>query len=346
MKPTDFAKALSHYLGVHLPGQRNVSSNTIKSYRDTFKLFLVYCRDVRNVPVERLSLSHINEFLVVAFLTWLENERRNSISTRNQRLACIHGFYRYMQTQEPVSLLEYQKILATPMKKAPQPAVTHLTPDALKLILAQPDLKTRKGRRDLTLLSVLYDTGARVQELVDLRVRDVRLDHPPILTLTGKGRKTRQVPLMSNTENLLKQYMTESRLLQNGKQDNPLFFNRQFTRLTSEGVTFILSKHASSARAVSSIIPDKVTPHVLRHTKAMHLLQAGVSLVYIRDLLGHVDISTTDIYARTDTELKRKALEKAYPDMVSEGLPPWTEDEDLLTWLNSIQLRNGIIPSK
>lgn len=346
MKPTDFAKALSHYLGVYLPGQRNVSPNTIKSYRDTFKLFLVYCRDVQNVPVERLSLNHINETLVVEFLTWLETERRNGISTRNQRLAAIHGFYRYMQTQEPVSLLEHQKILAIPMKKAQQPVVTHLTPDALKLILAQPDLSKRKGRRDLTLLSVLYDTGARVQELVDLKVRDVRLDHPPILTLTGKGRKTRQVPLMSNTENLLRQYMTESRLLLNGKQDYPLFSNRLSGKLTPEGVTYILNKHASSARSGCSIIPDKVTPHVFRHTKAMHLLQAGVSLVYIRDLLGHVDISTTDIYARTDTELKRKALEKAYPDMVSEGLPPWTEDEDLLAWLSSIQLRNGIIPSK
>ena len=345
MKPTDFAKALSHYLSVYLPGQRNVSANTIKSYRDTFKLFLLYCRDTRGVPVERLSLGHINVPLVLDFLSWLEQERGNSIATRNQRLACIHGFYRHMQIHEPISLLEHQKILAIPMKKAPKPAVTHLTPDALKLILAQPDVKRRKGRRDLTLLSVLYDTGARVQELVDLKVRDVRLDYPPVLTLTGKGRKTRQVPLMSNTANLLKQYMAERHLLQTGKQDHPLFANRQSNTLTPEGVTFILSKYVATARAVSSIIPEKVTPHVFRHTKAMHLLQAGVSLVYIRDLLGHVDISTTDIYARTDTELKRKALEKAYPNMVTEGLPPWTEDHDLLTWLSNIQLGNGIIPS-
>ena len=336
MKPTDFARALSHYLGVYLPGQRNVSPNTIKSYRDTFKLFLIYCRDTQGVPVERLCLSHINESLVVGFLSWLEQERQNSIATHNQRLACIHGFYRYMQTEEPISLLEHQKILAIPMKKAPQPAVTHLTPDALRLILTQPDLKTLKGRRDLTLLSVLYDTGARVQELVDLKVRDVRLDHPPILTLTGKGRKTRHVPLMSNTENILRQYMTESRLLQNGKQDNPLFPNRQSSKLTPEGVTFILSKYASSARAVSSIIPDKVTPHVFRHTKAMHLLQAGVSLVYIRDLLGHVDISTTDIYARTDTELKRKALERAYPDMISLSLPTSIELMEKLPHVSNI----------
>ncbi|MCL5123954.1 MAG: tyrosine-type recombinase/integrase, partial [Deltaproteobacteria bacterium] len=161
-----------------------------------------------------------------------------------------------MQIEDPVGLLAYQKILSIPMKKAPKPAVSHLTPDALKLILAQPDLSKASGRRDLTMLSVLYDTGARVQELVDLKVRDVRLDHPPILTLTGKGRKTRQVPLMSNTESLLRQYMTETHLLQNGMQDHQLFFNRQRGKLTPEGVTFILNKYASSARVVSSIIPD------------------------------------------------------------------------------------------
>jgi site-specific recombinase XerD len=182
---------------------------------------------------------------------------------------------------------------------------------------------------------VLYDTGARVQELADLTVRDVRLDPPPIITLTGKGRKSRQVPLMSNTESLLKQYMAETHLLQNGTQDYPLFFNNQRCKLTPKGISFILNKYVSRARIVSSIIPEKITPHSFRHTKAMHLLQAGVSLIYIRDILGHVDISTTEIYTRTDTELKRKALEKAYPDMISTQLPHWTKDEDLLTWLTS-----------
>jgi integrase/recombinase XerD len=130
--------------------------------------------------------------------------------------------------------------------------------------------------------------------------------------------------------------MTETHLVQNGMQDRPLFVNRQRGKLTPEGVTFILNKYVCRARAISSIIPDKVTPHVFRHTKAMHLLQAGVNLIYIRDLLGHVDISTTEIYARADTELKRKALEQAYPDMVSTDLPPWSQDEDLLAWLTSL----------
>ena len=141
---------------------------------------------------------------------------------------------------------------------------------------------------------------------------------------------------MSNTEAVLRQYMTENHLLQNGMQDRPLFCNRQRRKMTREGVAFILDKYVSLARAVSSAIPEKVTPHVLRHTKAMHLLQAGVNLIYIRDLLGHVDIATTEVYARADTELKRKALEQAYPNMVSEGLPQWNQDEDLIAWLTSI----------
>jgi site-specific recombinase XerD len=332
LKPTDFAKALSHYLSDYLPGQRNVSPNTIKSYRETFRLFLKYCKSC-GLSIENLSLKQIDGPLVVGFLLWLEQDRKSGISTRNQRLACIHGFFRYVQIEKPDGIFSYQKILSIPMKKAPVPAVNHLTPDALKLILAQPDLSKASGRRDLTMLSILYDTGARVQELADLTVRDVRLDPPPIVTLTGKGRKTRQVPLMSNTEALLRQYMTETRLLQNGMQDCPLFFNRQRSKLTPKGISFILDKYVSRARTRSSIIPDKVTPHSFRHTKAMNLLQAGVSLIYIRDLLGHVDISTTEIYARADTELKRKALAKAYPDMVPTNLPPWTQDEDLLAWL-------------
>jgi len=335
LKPTDFAKALSQYLSAYLSGQRNVSSNTISSYRDTFKLFLTYCKQ-SGLSIERLTFAQIDESLVLAFLKWLEDERSNGISTRNQRLACIHAFFRYVQTEHPVGLLTYQKILAIPMKKAPKPTVNHLTPDSLQLILAQPDLSTRGGRRDATLLSVLYDTGARVQELVDLRVRDVRLDPPPVLSLTGKGRKTRHVPLMSNTEAVLRQYMNEGYLLQNGMQDRPLFCNRQHAKMTREGVAFILDKYVARARAASPTIPDKVTPHVLRHTKAMHLLQSGVNLIYIRDLLGHVDIATTEVYARADTELKRKALEQAYPNMVLEGMPQWNQDEDLISWLISL----------
>ncbi len=336
MEPTDFAKALSQYLAVYLPGQRNVSTNTIKSYRDTFKLFLLHCKQNCNIPIERLCLKHIDKTIVLGFLTWLEQDRNNSVSTRNQRLACIHGFYRYMQYEDPVSILAHQQILSIPMKKMQKPMVPHLPPDTLKLILAQPDPLKTGGRRDLTLLSVLYDTGARVQELVDINVRDVRLDPPPVLTLTGKGRKKRQVPIMSNTQVLLKQYMNEVFSTQVSLQDHPLFFNGQRRKMTRAGISYILDKYVDQARAKSSIIPSKVTPHCMRHSKAMILLQSGVNLIYIRDFLGHVDIATTEIYARADTELKRKALEKAYPEIVPTNLSSWQKDETLLSWLTSL----------
>ena len=335
MKPTDFATTLSRYLSDYLPGQRNVSPNTMKSYRETFRLFLTYGKGCGH-SIERLCLRHIDGPFIVGFLSWLEHERNSSLATRNQRLACIHGFFRYAQIENPDAVASCQRILSIPMKKTPVPVVNHLTPGVLKLILAQPDLSSASGRRDATLLSVLYDTGARVQELADLRVRDVRLDHPPIVTLTGKGRKTRHVPLMSPTESLLRHHMTEARLLQNGMHDYPLFRNRRHGKLTPKGISFILEKYVFRARALSSLIPAKVTPHSLRHTKAMDLLHAGVNPVYIRDFLGHADLSTTEVYARADTELKREALEKAYPDMIPSVLPHWTQDEDLLAWLTNL----------
>ena len=334
MKPTDFAQALTTYLSSYLPGQKNASLHTVQSYRDTFKLLLRYCQCVRGLAIERLSLSDIDDQLIIGFLEWLETKRHNQIATRNQRLACIHAFYRYLQTEDPAGLWLYQKILALPMKKTPRPVIAHLTPAALQVLLAQPDRATRSGRRDATLLAVLYDTGARVQELLDLRVRDIRLAPPPLLTLTGKGNKTRQVPLMSPTTKLPGRYLDEWHLERNGTQDCPVFFNRRRQKMTRAGVAFILEKYATQARRHSTDIPEHVTPHALRHSKAMHLLQSGVNLIYIRDLMGHTDIATTEIYARADTELKRKALEQVYPSLISDELPDWTKDDALLEWLS------------
>ena len=310
-----------------------MSTNTIRSYRDTYRLLLVYCKIHRDISVDRISLAILTDTLVLGFLDWLQEERRCSVATRNQRLAAIHALFRYVQLEEPVFLESCQKVLAIPFKKQQKPAVRHLTPDALRLILEQPDRNTLDGRRDLSILSVLYDTGARVQESVDLRVRDIRLDEPPIVSLTGKGRKTRHVPLMHNTAALLTHYIRENGLDRAASPDTSLFVNRQGGRFTRAGIAYILRKYAERARNASPIIPNAITPHVLRHTKAMHLYQAGVALVYIRDLLGHVDISTTDIYARADTEMKRKALEAAYPEMPAATLPDWNLNQDLLSWL-------------
>lgn len=337
MKPTDFAKHLTEYLSAYLPSQKNLSKNTIHSYRDAFKLLIQYCHEVKNIPAERITMQVLSHELIADFLQWLETERKCSISTRNQRLAAIHSFFRYAQAEEPSGLFHFQKVIAIPSKKAKKTVVEHLTPEAMKLLLEQPDKTSVKGRRDLTLMSALYDTGARVQELIDLTVGDVILNEPAVIVLTGKGNKTRRVPLMKNTRALLQRYILENKLDKPWKNDYPLFTNNQHNKLTKEGVAYIVSKYVETARSNSTLVPPNVNVHMFRHSKAMHLLQAGVNLIYIRDFLGHVDLKTTEIYARADTETKRRAIENAYPDLVDSTLPDWNQDQALLSWLSELK---------
>jgi integrase/recombinase XerD len=337
MKPTDFAKHLTEFLSVYLPSQRNVSKNTICSYRDAFKLLIKYYQEIKGIAVERITLNDLSSEWLIDFLKWLETDRKSSISTRNQRLAAIHSFFRYLQAEEPAGIFHFQKIMNIPVKKAKKTAVEHLTPEAIQLLLEQPDKHTQKGRRDLTLISVLYDCGARVQELIDIKVYDVVLATPPVITLTGKGNKIRKVPVMKNTASLLHNYLVENELDKSWKNDYPLFTNSQHHKLTKEGVAYIVSKYAATARRTSTLMPSKVKVHMLRHSKAMHLLQAGVNLIYIRDFLGHVDLKTTEIYARADTETKRKAIENVYPDLIDSSLPDWSKDQTLLSWLSKLK---------
>ena len=337
MQPTNFAKYLTDFLSVYLPTQKNVSKNTIYSYRDTFKLLLHYCQEVKELPIERLTLDVLSSQWISDFLEWLETNRKCSISTRNQRLAAIHSFFRYVQAEEPAGLFHFQKITSIPIKRAKKPVVDYLTPEAIKLLLEQPDRNTPKGRRDLTLISVLYYSGARVQELIDLKVCNVTLQAPAVLTLTGKGNKTRRVPIMKNTASLLQNYLQENKLDKPWKNEYPLFINNQHHKLTKEGITHIISKYVASARKSSTLVPPKVNNHMFRHSKAMHLLQAGVNLIYIRDFLGHVDLKTTEIYARADTEMKRKAVENVHPDLIDPNLPDWNKDQALLSWLSELK---------
>ncbi|MBK5245453.1 MAG: tyrosine-type recombinase/integrase [Eubacteriaceae bacterium] len=337
MNPTNFARYLTDFFSVYLTAQKNVSKNTIYSYRDAFKLLFKYCQEVKGIAIERITIDLLTAGLIKDFLYWLEHERKCSISTRNQRLASIHSFFRYIQGEAPAGIHHFQKVISISTKKAGKKVVGHLSPDAMKLILEQPDKNSSKGRRDLTLLSVLYDTGARVQELIDIKVIDLALDPLPVISLTGKGNKMRRVPLMKNVVTLLQGYLSERDLNKQWKNQYPLFINNQHNKLTKEGVAYILGKYVKMASEKSQVVPKRVSPHVLRHSKAMHLLQAGVNLIYIRDFLGHVDLKTTEIYARTDTETKRKAIEKAYPDIITGQLPAWNKDKELLIWLSQLK---------
>lgn len=338
MKPTDLARHMTTFFSDYLPSVRNLSSNTILSYRDAFRLLLTFCRDCENIPIEKLRVASFDDKLLVRFLDWLQRERGCSIATRNIRLAAIHAFFRYVQAQEPGLLFPCQLVLNVPFKKCQPPIIRHLTPEQTRDLLAAPGFSTCAARRDTTLLSVLYDTAARVQELCDLRVRDIRTEQPAIVCLTGKGRKTRNVPIVANTVKLLRSYMEENNLFKNGSQDIPLFVNQRHDKLTRGGVNHILSKYAARVAEDQPDYPSKPTPHCLRHSKAMHMYQAGVNLIYIRDFLGHVDISTTDLYARADVESKRKLLEDVCPDLTpSDELYDWNRDQNLLDYLNNLK---------
>jgi site-specific recombinase XerD len=326
MKPTDFAIHLTKYLSTFLPAQRGISANTIKSYSDSFRLFLTYCRDNLNIQPEKLTLKKFDDKMIVGFLNWLETERGNSVATRNQRLAAIHAFCRYLLVETPSYMALLQRNLSIPAKKYAKPHLGYLSAKDVSEILAKPNLKTSDGRRDLAILALLYDSGARVSELVNLRVRDVRFDEFPTVTLNGKGQKIRHIPLMSKTAEFLRKYISENHLDRPERQDNPLFVNRQKQKLTRAGVAYILKKYSDKR---------DISPHILRHTKAMHLLQSGVNIVYIRDILGHASVDTTDVYARADDEMKRKALEKI-TDQVVPNSPDWRGDNGLLNWLKTL----------
>lgn len=334
--PTDFAMDLKSYFSSFLPGTKNLRTNTILSYRDTFRLFLIFCSEVKNIDLEKIDYTIISPDLIISYLEWLEKDRGCSISTRNQRLFALHSFFRYVQVREPEQLHLCQQILQINHKKCQPPIVNHLSIKHIEELLSLPNISSKLGRRDLTLLSVLYDTAARVQELCDIRLRDIRLDHPAIISLTGKGNKTRHVPILGNTIKLLQSYINEYKFLQNKNLDIPLFFNQQHTKLTRNGVSYILKKYANILLQRYPNMALEITPHVLRHSKAMHLYQANINLVYIRDILGHADISTTDIYARADTETKRKALESVYKEITIDTLPEWNHEDDLMTFLTEL----------
>ena len=336
MKPTDFAIRLTNFLGEYLPNQKNVSPNTIKAYRDAFTLLLRYCRDRLAVSPENLMFDTLNAPMVLSFLKYLENEGNCSTRTRNHRLSVLHAFFRYLQTEEPARIAQCQQILAIPLKRCPRPTVNYLTTEQLAEILVKPNLKTMWGRRDAVLLSILYDSGARVQELVDLSVRDVRLNTPAQIRLTGKGRKVRVVPLMSATVDLLTHYMNEHRLNCSERIDSPLFFNRRGEHLSRSGIRYLLAKYTKDASKIRAGLSNRISPHTMRHSKAMHLLQAGNPPTIIQSILGHVDIRSTDIYARADMEMKRNALEKASEMAPSVTLPSWRNNKGLMDWLCSL----------
>ena len=334
MRTPDFSKYLTMFLEHYLPELKNASENTLATYSDTFCYFLTYCQDVEAMKIERMSVSDLTAELVERYLHWMETSQGNSLATRNNRLATIHSFVRYLQPKEPKLLLNFQKILAIPTKKAPQKTVQPLSKESVGVLLRQPDTSTLKGRRDATVLCVLYDTAARVSEICNLRIEDVRFENPPHIRIMGKGMKVRTVPILLATAINLKNYLIETHRLKPECYHLPLFVNRDGEPFTRSGIRYILNKYVKMAHEIDPSIPESLNPHRIRHTKAMHLYEAVDDLIDVRDFLGHADIKTTSIYARSSLAKKRKAQEKISNSPVPE-MASWQQDKGTLEWLKN-----------
>lgn len=335
----DFSVMVESFFTEYLIKERGASNHTIRSYRDTFVQFIEYMAEQKQIKPDKILLSHVDKNQVVSFLDWLENERNVSVTTRNQRRAAFCSFFKYLMYEDPIHMSQWKKAMSVSAKRGDGKSLSYLTVDGIKALFEQVDIGTRSGNRDLTLLSVLYNTGARVSELTSLTPQSLRMVKPYVIKLYGKGSKQRIVPVDEDTVKLLEQYMADYHLNQSGMESHPLFFNSWGEALTTPGVTYIIQKYASMTRALHpDLIPKTISPHVFRHSRAMHLLQAGVNLVYIRDLLGHVSVQTTEIYARADSKLKREALEKAYVDMgVKEPeVKSWDKNQKLKSFLKGL----------
>jgi integrase/recombinase XerD len=248
MKPTDFSKYISDFISRYLPNEKGASSNTITAYRDTFILFLKFTQDVLLIKTEKLTLGDITKETILKFLDWLQKERKCSVATRNSRLAAIHSFYKYLQYESLEYMHESQRIMSIKFKNNKKETVNYLTIEGIKLLLQQPDTTTNRGRRDLTLLSLMYDTGSRVQEIIDLTPAMIRLNKPPTVKVIGKGNKARLIPMLDAQTEHLVNYLKEHRLNDHSANMYPLFFNSKKEKLTRAGVNHILNKYVQMAR--------------------------------------------------------------------------------------------------
>lgn len=323
----------------HLKVQKGLRPSSLSSYRDTMRLFLSFVAKEVHRKITRLSLLDLSFERVLSFLRYLEEERKNHIRTRNHRLSALHSFFEYVAGRTPEMLSEAERIAAIPIKRTPPPETHFLEREEINILFASLPSEGRLSLRDRALFMFLYNTGARVQEVVDLQVANIHVGHPPRVHLHGKGDKWRDCPLWIQTADLLKQLLKEHNL--ENKPNSPVFLSRQGRPLTRFGIYKIVRRHAYQ---LDQKKPDaqrrRVSPHIFRHTTAVHLLEAGVEVNVIRAWLGHVSLDTTNRYAEINMRAKYAALQVCEPPVgVSEGFPRkpvWKDDTSLLKWLDSL----------
>ncbi len=327
-----FSYLLEKYFSEYLKNQKNVSVNTISSYRDTFRLLCIYASEVLKKKPAELQTDDIDDVFINEFLDYLEKERNCHISTRNQRLAAIHSFYNYISYIAFEYLERIQKILSIPIKKCEKKLMDYLEDKEIDAVLDAPKKNTWIGFRDYTILSIFIQTGFRVSELLSLRINDIILGESTYIHCIGKGRKERNVPINKTLKKLLEQYLK----LRNGNPDDILFISRLGKKMSRDIIEYMVKKYTAIAqRKCSSLKHKKISPHSLRHTNAMLLLSAGVDCTVIALWLGHVSIETTKIYLNLDVKYKEKIINQ-YGPFKEQKVPRFKADDKLLLYLSCI----------
>lgn len=332
--PNLLSAAIRDYFTDHLPRLRGMSPHTLHSYRDSLVLLLRFVARERKKPITNLDLTDLDPPSILAFLRYLEQERNNGVSTRNVRLSAIHAFFRFVASRNPEYLELAQRVLGIPFKRAGQRAIHYLEYEEIDAVLKAVNRGTAQGMRDYALLATMFNTGARVQEIADLRACDLQLTKPFQVRLFGKGRKERYCPLWPQTAVVLKAFCDQRNL--DLRSENRVFLNHRGQPLTRFGIRHILARClASACDNAPNLRKKRLHPHSVRHSTAVALLKSGVDLSTISHLLGHVSPTTTNRYAKVDLEMKRQAIAKVKP-VPRKSRTPWSKDHTILDWLESL----------
>lgn len=334
-KPNLLLRHLESFFRDHLERMRGVSPHTIRAYRDALRLLLIFVADKGKRDVANLQLTDLHVDAVKEFLVHLESGRGNKAATRNYRLAAIRSFFKHLVRNDPTHAEQYHRVLTLQSKKSHPPMAQYFEPEDMRAILKQPDGRTPQGLRDNALLSFMYNTGARVAEVLAVRLEDLSLRYPKQVVLHGKGKKERICPLWRETVVALGRLPT----VREGQRGDLIFRNRRGEPLTRNGVAYILEKYKDlAARKVPSLRRRHIAPHLVRHSAATALLQAGASVADIRDILGHSSIATTSRYISTNLQMKRDALEAFWrrAGISPKRTKPWKPTPDLLAFFDSL----------
>lgn len=343
IKDETFFKTIRGFLTVYLPKQKCASPNTIKSYRETLNLLLKFLEEKKKIPLHKVSFSDLEHKTLGDFLDWLENVRKCSVSTRNQRLMAIKSFFKYVVLVDATQVSFQMEAQKVPMKKATSTVVEYLSQEGLKCLLSQPNTKNDRGLRNQVLMILMYDAALRCQEILDIKVRDVNLNAvSPTVFVTGKGPKMRSVPITAKTAEHIKRYIQRFHLQHAGHQDQYLFYtvmHQERKQMSCDNVARFIKQYGESARKICHDIPENIHPHQLRHTRAIHLYRDGMPLAIISEFLGHSDLSTTQIYAYADPEMKRDAIKKARGEKLIDDAEEalWQTDEDMIKRLSGLK---------